>query len=180
MSYHRFSNFREVLGGSVDSKINADVVSQDFVNRKCNCSRTCLNKKGQCTYAGKCRNKCLVYCITCNSTGKQYIGATQQNAKDRMSGHFADVKKLVCKGIRSDTYANHFSQFFNSVSNVPTPAKLRSISKFKILWQGKIISLMKSFGTHQCRLYMKERLAILRESNKNPENKYLYRNLWYL
>lgn len=68
MSYHRFSNFSEVLGGSVDFKINTEVISQDFLNRKCNCSRTCLNKKGQSTYAGKCRNKCLVYCITCNNT----------------------------------------------------------------------------------------------------------------
>ena len=149
MSYHRFSNFREMIGGSIDTKINENVVSQDFVDRSCNCSRTCLDNKGNCTYGGRCRNKCVVYCITCNSTGKQYIGATQQNAKARMSGHFADVKKLVCNNVRTDTYASHFSQFFNTSTNKPTPAKLRNISSFKILWQGKIISLMKIFGTSQ-------------------------------
>ena len=44
----------------------------------------------------------LVYEVTCNTINKQYIGATQQNAKDRMSGHFSNVKQLVCKDVHSD------------------------------------------------------------------------------
>ena len=168
MSYHRFPNFREALGGSVDSKINAEVISMDFINCPCNCTISVRTKRVKCTYDGQCRNKCLVYKVMCNTTNKRYIGATQQNAKDRMSGHFSDVRNLVCKDVRSDSYAFHFSQFFDKYDDIPTPSKLRRMTSFKILWQGKIISLMKSFGTHNCRLCMKERLFILRTHSKDP------------
>ena len=59
----------------------------------------------------------------CNTTNKRYIGATQQNAKDRMSGHFSNVKNLVCKDVRSDLYAFHFSQFFDKHDDIHTPSK---------------------------------------------------------
>jgi hypothetical protein len=40
---------------------------------------------------------------------KIYIGKTQQNFKKRMVGHSQDVKKLMEKGVHSDSYARHFS-----------------------------------------------------------------------
>ena len=63
-------------------------------------------------YEGKYRNACIVFVATCNATGKQYIEATQQNAKDRMSAHFGDTKNLVCKNIRSDSYVSYFFHIF--------------------------------------------------------------------
>ena len=62
-----------------------------------------------------------------------------------MSGHFSDVKKLVCKDIQSDSYAKRFAEVFknNSYPQVPTLAILRSLAEFKVLWKGNILSLMK-------------------------------------
>ena len=135
MFYHRFPNFCKILGGSVDSKIKTEVISMDFLDRPCNCTTSVRTKKGKCTYKGKCRNKCLVLEVTCNTTNKRYIGATQQNSKDRMSGHFSNVRNLVCKDVRSDLYAFHFSQFFN-LDDIPTPSKLRNMTSFKV--NGKV------------------------------------------
>ena len=92
MSYHRFPNFCKILGGSVDSKINAEVISKDFLDCPCSCITSVRTKKGKYTYREKYRNKCLVYEVTCNTTNKRCMGATQQHAKDRMSGHFSYVK----------------------------------------------------------------------------------------
>jgi hypothetical protein len=44
-------------------------------------------------------------------TNKIYIGNTQQNFKKRMTGHFQDVKKLMEKGVHSDSYARHSPVF---------------------------------------------------------------------
>ena len=79
------------------------------------------------------------------------------------------MRNLVCKDIRSDSYASrHFSQYFDNYDNIPMLSKLRKMASFKILWQGKIISLMKCSGIHQCRLCMKKRLGILHMHNKDP------------
>ncbi len=73
MSYHRFPNFRKNLGGSVDSKINAEVILMDFLDRPCNCTTSVRTKKGKYPYGGKCRENFLVYKVTCNTTNKRYI-----------------------------------------------------------------------------------------------------------
>ena len=78
------------------------------------------------------------------------------------------IKKIVCKNIHSDIYANHFSQFSNSTSNILKPAKLDEIVKFDFFWQGDILSLMIFFRTHQWRLCMKGYMAILQSHNIDP------------
>ena len=84
-----------------------------------------------------------------------------------MNQHFADVKNYVCKDKHTDSYAKHFQQFFDKSNNIPTPAKLRKMAEFNILWKGNITSMMKTFGTNQCRLFMKERLEILHRKYKD-------------
>ena len=69
-----------------------------------------------------------------------------------MSGHFADVKKLVCKGV---------------LLVEPTPSVLRSMAEFKIIWKVNILSMMKGFGTDRCKLCMKERTEIIRRMYLN-------------
>ena len=149
-------------------KLYSQVSSLDYVCRPCNYNSTC-KIEGKCAYGGRCRHTGIVYEIKCKRTGKSYIGCTQQTFKSRMSGHFADVKKYVRDGVQSDTYAKHFQQFFDK-STLPTPTYLREMSKFKILWRGGIISMMKSFGTNWCKLCMKERIEILHRTYKDKGN----------
>ena len=60
MSYHKFSNLRELLSGDLTGKIMKDVVSLDFIDRECNCNKASL-VKGECIYGGNCRKSIVVY-----------------------------------------------------------------------------------------------------------------------
>jgi hypothetical protein len=44
----------------------------------------------------------------------------------------------------------------------PTSDEIRKMMKVKIVWQGNVISCMKSFGKLNCSLCMRERIEILR------------------
>jgi hypothetical protein len=72
-----------------------------------------------------------------------------------MGQHLNDVKKLVTKGTKSDSFAT------NPNPN-PTSDEIRKMMKVKIIWQGNAISCMKSFGKLNCSLCMRERIEILR------------------
>ena len=134
MSYHRFTNLRELLQGNLTTKLNKDVTSLDFQPLECNC-RPGKGDKG-CGYNNICRNRMIVYENTCLNTGKQYIGQTQQHFKKRMEGHFQDTQKLLCKQIKSDSCAKHFAHQlqnfkhlcykgskFHNIHRTPHPAK---------------------------------------------------------
>jgi hypothetical protein len=81
--------------------------------------------------------------------------------KDRMGQHLNDVEKLVTKGTKSDSFASHFAQHCKKEVK-PTSDELRKMMKVKIVWQGNVISCMKSFGKLNCSLCMRERIEILR------------------
>ena len=76
---------------------------------------------------GRCLLHFIIYKATCRKRGKCYIGSSQCHFKKRMNGHFTDVGKLVEKGITSDSFARHFSQFF---TEKPNAAQLREIIDF--------------------------------------------------
>ncbi len=169
MSYHRFTNLRETLQGDLSGKITHDVESKDFMKEKCNCMGR--NKEG-CNYDGICRDKIVVYEITCKDTGKVYIGQTQQNFKSRMEGHHGDVNIVhdpnrTAK--RSDSYAKHFAHQLQNWKTVP-PKIQREHYSSKILWQGNPISAVKTFGTQHCILCNRERLEIFKRFKKNPQS----------
>jgi hypothetical protein len=77
-----------------------------------------------------------------------------------MGQHLNDVKKLVTKGTKSDSFATHFAQHCKKEVK-PTSNELRKMMKVKIVWQGNAISCMKSFGKLNCSLCMQERIEIL-------------------
>jgi predicted GIY-YIG superfamily endonuclease len=52
---------------------------------------------------------CVVYKATCKICDDSYIGQTQQKLKDRMGQHLNDVKKLITKGIKLDSFVSHFT-----------------------------------------------------------------------
>jgi hypothetical protein len=77
-----------------------------------------------------------------------------------MGQHFIDVKKLITKGIKSDSFVSHFAYHCKKEVK-PTSDKLCKMMKVKIVWQGNAISCMKSFGKLNCSLCMQERIEIL-------------------
>ena len=162
MSYHRFSNLRELFQGDLNTKLNRNVISKDFQILPCNCR----NKKA-CPYGGKCRHSIVVYQTTCLQTNKRYIGNTQQHVKTRTQGHVQDVKKLFIDGKSSDSFASHFA------SLVPEGTAKKNVKDFvkvkvDILWQGDPLSCVKTFGTRGCKLCAKERYAIIKLTRETP------------
>jgi hypothetical protein len=109
ISYHKFSNLREIFHGDLNRKLMDGIVSRDFMDRPCNCNRA-SKIDGKCAYNGECRKMCVVYKATCRVCDESYIGQTQQKLKDQMGQHLNDVKKLITKGIRSDSFASHFAR----------------------------------------------------------------------
>ena len=163
MSYHRFPNLRELFQGDLNKKINRGLVSTDFKNLPCNC-----RNEAACPYKGKCRHPIVVYKDTCLTTGKIYIGNTQQHVKKRTQQHVQDVKKLVTDGTSSDSFAAHFATL------VPKGTQKKEVKNFvkikvDIIWQGDPISCVKTFGSRGCKLCSKERYEILKLTRNTPK-----------
>ena len=63
----------------------------------------------------------------------------------------------------ADIYKNEFEFEYNSM-------KAKSLCRFKILWSGDLLLVVKSFGTADCRLYNDQKLAnltnLIRRRNK--------------
>jgi hypothetical protein len=108
MIYHRFPDLRNLFQADLNKKLTANLVSRDFVNESCNRIK---NKKvyGKCIFNSECRNRVVVYKVTCQVCKMQYVGNTQQHVKDRMKQHFQQVVKSVLTGVGSDTFARHFA-----------------------------------------------------------------------
>jgi hypothetical protein len=63
----------------------------------------------------------------------------KQKLKDRMGQHLNDVKKLVTKGIKSDSFASHLANHCKKEAK-PTSNELHKMMKVKIIWQGNAIT----------------------------------------
>ena len=161
MSYHRFTNLREIFQQDLSKKINLDIESEDFKTRDCNC-------RGEtCSYNNVCRQTCVVYKVECKLTKKIYIGTTQQFLKTRMQQHQSEVRSLQRTGRRYDSYARHFAtqlQNFHPIS----PTLIRNSSIISIIWKANPITAVKTFGTPHCLLCNRERLEILKMSRYKP------------
>jgi hypothetical protein len=133
------------------------ITSCDFMDQPC--TSNCASKiDGKCAYNEECRRMCVVlYKATCKICDESYIGQTQQKLKDQMGRMGQDMKKLVTKGIKSDSFVSHFA--YHCKKGVkPTSDELHKMMKVKIIWQGNVIS---SFGKLNCFLCMQERIKIL-------------------
>jgi GIY-YIG catalytic domain len=164
MSYHRFTNLREIFQSDLSKKLTLDVGSKDFDTLSCNCR---LGSSKSCGYNNVCRKSIIVYKVECINTSKVYIGNTQQHFKRRMQQHFNDVRKLHKLGEKSDSYAKHFAEQLINFTDI-TPTLQRNNIKCSILWQGNPISVVKTFGTPNCALCNKERIEILKQSKRDP------------
>jgi hypothetical protein len=84
-----------------------------------------------------------------------------------MQQHVQDVKNLITRNHRSDSFAAHFGKIIPSNTE---KSKIRQHVKIKvdILWKGLPLSCVKTFGTKTCKLCAKERYAILTQLFKDP------------
>ena len=95
--------------------------------------------------------------------------------KNSQGQHLDDVKKLIMRGKHSDSFAAHFVRHCTSGVK-PSNKELREMMKYQIIWQGNLISCMKTFGKEGCSLCMRERIKILKA--QQLEENYLI-NLCY-
>ena len=77
--------------------------------------------------------------------------------KKRMDGHLSDLQRLLKNGQKSDSFAAHFVQNFNSTTS---RTELRKCMTFKVLKQINSIGAMKKFTKPNCNLCMQEHLTI--------------------
>ncbi len=172
MSYHRFTNLREIFQGDLTRKLTLDVESKDFQTRECNCRPG--NGEKICGYNNVCRHPLVVYKATCKHSGKFYIGNTQRTVKERITQHFTDTKNLLYNEQSSDSWAKHFANIFQNCKDKTGEERLnntmqRNMIDIEILWQGNPISCVKSFRTSNCKLCTKERIAIYKHSKTHPD-----------
>ena len=74
-----------------------------------------------------------------------------------MQGHNNDVRRLVCTGIASDSFAQHFAQHFNDTVAL---SEIKRLCEFSVYWCGDPLVTSKRFGTRSCALCDRERVAI--------------------
>ena len=101
----------------------------------------------------------MIYEVKCSKCDAIYIGNTQNTFKKRRDGHFSNLQRLLKNGRKSDSFAAHFVQHFNSTTS---RIELRKYMTFKVLKQLNPIGAMKTFTKPNCNLCMQERLTILK------------------
>ena len=98
-----------------------------------------------------------------------------------MHGHWAETRNLINKGATADSFARHFASHFceddgdkkSKKKSQVSITQIRKLMKVSILWQGKPISNMKTFGKLNCSLCMKESVSIIKalKVDKNLKTK---------
>ena len=88
-----------------------------------------------------------------------YIGNTQQIFKKIMAGHLYDLQRLLNNGQKSDSFATHFVQHFNTTTSRTDLCKHMA---FKAVRQINPIGGMKKATKPNCNICMEERLTILK------------------
>lgn len=99
--YSRYANLRECFQGDLTTKLQRGLTSEEFSHRKCNCAEKC-KINGNCPYGGVCGKKVITYQVTYKVCKSQYVGSTQKSLKNRMKGHFEDIKKYFRRGTHTD------------------------------------------------------------------------------
>jgi len=110
---------------------------------------------------------CIHHWTTRNNTGKVHTRNTQQKFKNRMQQNFNEVQKLVKLGKKLDCCAKHFATQLCDTN--PSPANQGMGTTCRIISQGNLISVVKTFATKNCAPCAKEKIAILEQSRSNPQ-----------
>ena len=108
--------FATLLAGDRQAKIMEGISSKDFISLPCNCSEPIIRRSGNnCPWKGNCREKVIVYKITCVICQKFYIGSTQNALKQRTSMHIQNIRDLFLRNKTSSTLAKHFSKHLHQL-----------------------------------------------------------------
>ena len=126
MSYHRFNNLDELLNIDLAAKLGRVIPSKDLMDRECNCYLP-SKVNGKCVYEGKFQSIYLIYELKCSMCDAIYIGNTY-------------LLRLLKNGQKSDSFAAHFEQQFNTTSS---RTYLRKYMVFIVVKQINPISAMK-------------------------------------
>ena len=89
-----------------------------------------------------------------------YIGNTQQTFKKIMDAHSSNLQCLLKNRQKSDSFAAHFVQHFNTTKSRTDVHKYMT---FKVVKQLNPIGTMKTFTKPNCNIFMQERLTILKK-----------------
>ena len=129
------------------------------MDQECNYSLPSkVNRK--CVYKSKCRSKCIICEVKCSMCDAIYIGNTQHRIKKIMNGHFSDLLLIIKNRNKSDSFAAHFKQHYNTTK---ARTDLGKYMKFKVVKRLNTVGKMKLFTKHNYNLCMEERLTILKE-----------------
>ena len=182
MSYHRFSNLRELLQADLMRKTSHDIVSRDEMSRECQCTKALRISAGgtKCIFGSECRKKCVVYKATCLLCNKFYIGKTSQFVKDRFQAHCNLVQVHANQkpsGLQKDlpptsTLVSHLVHHLNTVHEPTSTIRashVRRLLRVGVVWKGNPIGCSKTFGTVKCRLCMKERILLFKNRLKSSD-----------
>ena len=77
-----------------------------------------------------------------------------------MDEHFSDLFRLLKNGEKSDSFAAHFEQHFNTTTS---RTDLRKDMTFKVIKQQNLIGAMETFTKPNCNICMQESLTILKK-----------------
>ena len=158
---------KEKFQSDLTRKLRKDLISLDFSPGNCSCNGPTKTPEGICRYGNNCNTPIVLYEVTCKCFQKKYIGATQKTLKERMKGHYSDVRLWFRKGKHTDTFAKHFVRHFNSQ---PTAGQIREKCEFKIIRTINPFSFMRGIRTFECRLCMEEKIEIVEAKQNNPRN----------
>ena len=93
MSYHRLPNLAERFHGVLTEKLTKVLASTTHRDDDlCNCpAGHCVMKGAE----GKCRQRNVVYSITCKFCDRVYIGNTSNHLKTRVNNHLQNVRMCI-------------------------------------------------------------------------------------
>ena len=160
-----------------------NVYAQGYEDKKCVCCQKSKLDDGKCGYEGFCQRSLLVYELICTTTGKSYIGKTQNYLRKRTQEHVDTVWKLIewknrvkngkidpkkPKKFSVTAFSKHFAKYcVNCQNSNQVRQMMKKLMSPRIIWQGERVKCMKTARTLQCTLCMVERKEIMHRMNED-------------
>ena len=108
--------------------------------------------------------------MKCRTTKKVCVGSTSRHAKERSEEHSSAMETCHKTGVSSTSVAEHFALTLCNFTPKELSHKIiRGNIECSILWRGKPLACVQTFGTPACRLCNRERLEIHKRGKLKPE-----------
>jgi len=138
-----------------------DIILRDFQPWNCNCNSAMRIQEGKCIFNSKYRIKYVIYKAICLICKRKYIRNTQQHLKTRINQHINNIVKLKNKNIISDSFTQYFIKHFKHDNKIKA-SDVRNLLDIKVIRKLKPVDVVKTFGSLECKLYIKERIKIIK------------------